>query len=53
MFIEIVGFCAGVAFVLGGAAAFVSLERWWAIGKVYGAASPKPRGGNALIWPSH
>ncbi|MFT3987305.1 hypothetical protein [Aestuariivirga sp.] len=53
MLIEIVGFIAGVAVVLGGAAAFLSLERWRAIGQVYGAKPARRRPGNALIWPSH
>jgi|GEM_PF-2878462 len=53
MLIEIMGFIAGVAAVLGGAAAFMSLERWRAIGQVYGSGPPKRRPGNALIWPSH
>lgn len=43
MSIEILGFLVGIAFVIGGGALFLRLERWRAIDTVYGRLERQPR----------
>lgn len=53
MSIELLGFVAGVGLVFGAALVLLRHERWKAISSAYGRDTPRRRGGNALIWPSH
>lgn len=53
MSIEFLGFIAGVGVVFAAALFLTRHEQWKAIQSAYGRETPRRRGGNALIWPSH
>ena len=53
MSIELIGFVAGISVVISAGLVLLSHEQWKAIQSAYSGETPRRRGGNALIWPSH
>jgi hypothetical protein len=53
MLVEVFGFMAGLARAAAAGLAFIRIERGRSVAAVYGLGRAGPRGGNALIWPSH